>query len=93
MYGGGGTFEARQGGSTSLYDFYFVYNDGSYYYGTVADNGTYGYYSGEKITTSHSNGGYYYIYANAGTTSRALGSVQTTYYYDTTSGASLHAVL
>ena len=81
------TKRGRQG-STSLYDFYFVYSDGSYYYGTVSDNGSYGYYIGETITTSHTYGGYYYISADAGTTSRALGSVQTTDYYDATSGKS-----
>ncbi len=70
---------------STLYDFYFVYNDGSYYYGTVADNGSYGYYSGETVSTSHTYGGYYYIYANAGATSQASGSVQTSSYYDTTS--------
>jgi hypothetical protein len=26
-----------------------IYGDNSFYYGTAADNGTYGYYAGEKI--------------------------------------------
>ena len=71
---------------TTLYDYEFVYKDGSYYYGTVADNGSKGYYSGETINGY--NGGYYYLYANAGSTSEASGRVSTSSYYDSTSGKS-----
>jgi hypothetical protein len=81
---GGNTAEAK--GGTSLYDFYFVYNDyvtggakGDLYYGTVADSGSFGYTVGEKITTSL---GYYYIYQSAGTTMQASGTVEDYYYYD-----------
>src|SRR6185312_5591208 len=82
-YGYGGYYEAKQP-NTSLYDFYFSYNDGSFYYGTVADNGNYGYYVGERVSTGH---GYYYLYSNEGRTSRSAGSVATTLYYDRTSGS------
>lgn len=97
-FGLGGKYEAMQGGnsapppppppppSTTLYGFYFVYNDQSYYFGTVADNGTYGYYAGETIYTNNTYGGYYYIYGAEGTTTRPVGNVQTTWYVDTTSG-------
>ena len=47
-FGDGGTYEAKMGGAT-LYDFKFTYADGSYYYGTVADDGTYGYFVGETM--------------------------------------------
>jgi hypothetical protein len=96
LFGGGGADEARQGvsspppppppPSTTLYGFYFVYDDQSYYFGTVADNGTYGYYAGETIYTNNTYGGYYYIYGAEGTTTRPVGNVQTTWYVDTTSG-------
>jgi hypothetical protein len=68
-----------------LYDFYFVYNDGSFYYGTVADNSRYGYHTGEQISEST---GYYYIWAAAGATARLVGSVQTTVYYAASNGTS-----
>jgi hypothetical protein len=84
-FGDGGEYEAKQGG-TQLYDFYFVYSDGSYYYGTVASSSsTYGYYSGETIQTSY---GYYYIYENGGSTGEKAGTVYTTDYYDVGSGKS-----
>src|SRR5205085_871834 len=77
-----GRYEATQ--AMNLYDFYFVYNDGSYYYGTVADNGPYGYHSSVQANTSY---GYYYIYNKESTaTSRAVGSVQAYYYYDRSNG-------
>jgi hypothetical protein len=70
----------------TLYDFYFVYNDyvtggakGDLYYGTVADNGSFGYSVGKLITTSL---GYYYIYQSAGATTEAAGTVNDYYYYD-----------
>jgi Cadherin-like/CARDB len=70
--------------AATLYDFYFIYPDGSYYYGTVADNGSYGYSVGETVygTTQ----GYYYIYSSAGATSEAAGTVSETYYYDSYNG-------
>ncbi len=83
LFGGNGLYEARQGGGTTLYDYEFVYKDGSYYWGTVADNGSKGYYAGDKINNSY---GYYYIYAYAGSTSEKSGTVYTTGYYDKTTG-------
>ena len=56
-----------------------IYGDNSFYYGTAADNGTYGYYAGEKINGAH--GGYYYIYGTSGSTSQAVGTVDDDYYY------------
>jgi len=70
----------------TLYGFVFSYNDGSYYFGTVADDGTYGYHTGETVFTSNTYGGNYYIYGDLGTTTNPVGSVHTTYYVDTTSG-------
>ena len=70
----------------TLYGFVFNYNDGSYYFGTVADDGTYGYHTGETVFTSNTYGGNYYIYGNLGTTTNPVGTVHTTYYVDTTSG-------
>jgi len=67
----------------TLYDFKFTYADGSYYYGTVADDGTYGYHVGETINGTSS--GSYNIYASAGSTSEAVGTVYDTSYYDVTS--------
>ena len=67
--------------SNDLYDFYFQYNDGSYYYGTVsATKGSY--YSGESISETN---GYYYVYGDGGSTGQTAGTVYTSYYYDTTS--------
>ena len=62
---------------TTLYDYEFVYKDGSYYYGTVADNGTHGYYSGETIDKTN---GSFHVYANAGATSETSGTVYTSGY-------------
>jgi hypothetical protein len=84
LFGGGGYYGPVEPSNT-LYDFYFEYNDGSYYYGTVSANSSYSYYSGEQISTSY---GYYYIYASAGTTSETAGTVYTTDYYDVTSDKS-----
>jgi len=85
-YGNGGLYEAKQGASksTALYDFYFLYNDGSYYYGTVADNGSYGYKTGQAISTAY---GYYDIYASAGATTATSGTVSTNNYHDATTGS------
>jgi len=82
-YGIGGAYEAKQG--SSLYDFYFVYKDGSYYYGTVADSGSYGYKVGQVVSTAY---GYYDIYASGGVTTQTSGSVSTNNYYDVTSNKS-----
>jgi hypothetical protein len=72
--------------ATDLYEFYFVYNDNSYYFGWAADNGTYGYYVGETITTNNTYGGYYVIYGSEGATTDAVGSVYTKDYVDQTNG-------
>jgi len=56
------TVDLAAASSTALYDFYFLYNDGSYYYGTVADSGSYGYKTGQVVSTAY---GYYDIYAAA----------------------------
>ena len=96
-FGLGGEYEAMQGTpasppppppppSTDLYEFYFVYNDQSYYFGWVADNGTYGYYVGETIAANNTYGGSYYIYGSAGATTDPVGSVYTKDYVDTTNG-------
>ncbi len=80
----GWTPNTAQTASNTLYDFYYVYPDGSYYYGTVADDGTYGYAVGE--TVNGTTKGYYYIYASAGSTSEAAGTVSDTSYYDVFTG-------
>ena len=67
-----------------LYDFYYVYSNGSYYYGTVADDGTYGYHTGETINGIY--GGYYYIYGTSGSTSEAVGTVNDYYYHSAQTG-------
>jgi hypothetical protein len=82
LFGYGGYYEPK--GATTLYDFYFVYADGSYYYGTVADNGSYRYYTGEKINGTY--GGYYYIYGTGGSTSQAVGTVNDYYFYSSQTG-------
>jgi hypothetical protein len=78
-FGKSGLYEAKQG-STNLYDYKFIFTDGSYYYGTVAAYSG----SGDYFATSK---GYYYIDGNAGPTSEAVGTVYTTAYYDTTSNS------
>ena len=61
-----------------IFDFVFVYNDNQdYYYGTVADNGTFGYSTGEQIPT---NSGTYDIFNQEGTTTETAGTVSVTYY-------------
>ena len=69
-----------------LYDFVFKYNDyianpdaGNYYFGTVADDGTYGYAVGQTIITA---AGRYEITQNLGPTTRAVGSVNDYNYWD-----------
>jgi hypothetical protein len=63
---------------TNIFDFVFTYNDGKDHYdGTVADNGTSGYHSGETVTTAS---GQYDIFAQAGAASEAAGTVFVTYY-------------
>lgn len=80
-FGGGGGDEAKQG--VTLYDFTFTFSDGSYYSGTVADNGSYGYFVGESYFTSY---GYYEVTGSSGfSTSEANGAVQVTSYYDSNS--------
>ena len=73
-------FHVRNGvvqGST-LFDFVFTYNDGKdYYYGTVADNGSFGYHEGQLITTAF---GEYHIYNEEGSTTQSPGTVAVTYY-------------
>jgi autotransporter passenger strand-loop-strand repeat protein len=60
--------------ATNLFDFEFTYADGKdYYYGSVADNGTYGYATGETI---NSTAGQYTIYNEEGLpTSEPAGTV------------------
>ncbi len=55
---------------TAYYFYWYSPNSGDYYYGTVYDDGTYGYYTGEYVygpyssTESGSGDGYYYIYTS-----------------------------
>jgi len=65
----------------TLYDFYFTYKDyeasgaarGNYYYGTVVDDGTFGYGVGQNLI----NGiGTYHIYKIEGATGQAVGTVR-----------------
>jgi hypothetical protein len=76
--GHGGNQITLAPGST-IDDFVFTYNDGKdYYYGTVADNGTYGYQVGGSITTGS---GTYDIFSQNGTPSaEAAGAVFVSYY-------------
>lgn len=83
-FAGGGSAEALQG--NALYDFTFTYNDSSYYTGTVADDGSYGYHIGETISANGTFGGTYTITAFAGGTTQAAGTVSVAYYYDASSG-------
>jgi len=56
---------------SSLFDFIYVYNDGKdYYFGTVADNGTYNYQPGQTITTS--GGQYTIVNQQSGAVARRL---------------------
>ena len=74
-------FQVRNGvvQQSTLFDFEFTYNDGKdYYFGTVADNGTFGYHAGQLITTAS---GRYNIYQqDSSTTTAASGTVSVTYY-------------
>jgi FG-GAP-like repeat len=64
--------------SANLFGFIFTYNDGkSYYDGVVADNGSFGYFVGQRINTS---AGFYQIIQNLGATSFASGAVVVTSY-------------
>ena len=83
-FGEGGSFEARQGGNP-VYRFVFNYRDGSLYYGTVADGGGYGYAVGQVILTAY---GSYRLYASAGYSAEAAGTVHVVSYYDVTSRTS-----
>jgi hypothetical protein len=87
-FGSGGAFEALTPAPptlpTTLYDFVYVYADGSSYHGTVADNGTYGYHVGQRINGA--NGGLYAIIGSEGATSRPAGTVFDYSYYDAASG-------
>jgi hypothetical protein len=74
-------FHVRNGvvQQSTLFDFVFTYNDGKdYYFGTVADNGTFGYHTGQLLTTAS---GQYNIYQqDSGTTTAAAGTVSVFYY-------------
>ncbi|HUI26666.1 MAG TPA: NF038122 family metalloprotease, partial [Candidatus Kryptonia bacterium] len=67
----------------TLYNFKFTYRDGSYYIGTVADSGQYGYHVGETINGTSQ--GFYTITGSLGLTSQASGTVYDTSYFDVTS--------
>src|SRR5439155_12083675 len=65
--------------TTSLFDFLYRYNDGGdYYYGTVADNGGYGYHTNQQLPAAA--GSYAIFNQEADTTGAAPGSVFVTYY-------------
>jgi hypothetical protein len=74
-------FHVRNGvvQQSTLFDFVFTYNDGKdYYFGTVADNGTFGYHTGQLLTTAS---GQYNIYQqDSSTTTAAAGTVSVLYY-------------
>ena len=77
-FGGGGAQEARQYADT-LFSFRFTYTDGSFYYGTVVDDGRYGYHYGQTITTPY---GAYTFYNNTAATQLPVGQVNVTGYID-----------
>ena len=92
---GGDYYEADNTNLTAYYFYWYSPNSGDYYYGTVYDDGTYGYYAGEVVygpyssTESGSGDGYYYIYSSAGANGSgyAVGNVVTdSTYYDGNSG-------
>jgi hypothetical protein len=61
---------------TNLFDFVFTYNDGKdYYNGTVADNGSFGYFTNDTFA---SGAGTYDIFSQTGTTTAAPGTVSVT---------------
>ena len=81
------------------YDFYW-YSPNSHdgYYGTVYDDGTYGYYVGEiyygsySSTEAGSGDGYYYIYSGVDTEGSAFhstGNVVVSSYYDADTGSTM----
>jgi hypothetical protein len=76
LFGWSGFYEPK---FTTLYDFYFKYPDGNSYIGTVADDGTYGYFVGETIKGSK---GFYQIYNSSGVTTQSVGAVTDIYYHD-----------
>jgi hypothetical protein len=84
-YGGGGTAHADiNPGTLSYYDFEFLYPDGSYYLGRVADDGTYGYAIGQTIQKGNS-GAEYVVYNKEATSPPAgtkAGYVSDLLYYD-----------
>jgi len=88
VYGGGSTATAEiTPGTLTTYDFQFMYPNGSYYDGTVYDNGTYGYKVG---ATGSEPGGTYSIYAASTTPPPAGALAGETYaltYYDITDKA------
>jgi hypothetical protein len=81
------------------YNFYWYSpNSGDYYYGTVYDDGTYGYFTGQTYydgslsTESGSADGYYYIYSSSNATGSGYSAGQvtgTSAYWDAQSGSSL----
>jgi Tol biopolymer transport system component/glycosyltransferase involved in cell wall biosynthesis len=75
---GAGATEAKEAAAT-LYDYTFVYDNGSAYTGTVAAGGAYVYAAGQTIAGS---GGFYTITSSAGATTDAPGTVRTSLYYD-----------
>jgi hypothetical protein len=76
--GNGGTLIRVQSGAPNLFDFVFTYDGGAdYYYGTVADNGSFGYFVNDTFALG---GGAYDIFSQAGTTTEAPGTVFVTYY-------------
>jgi hypothetical protein len=86
-YGGGGTAMANLTPSTpTMYDYQFMYSNGSYYDGKVVDNGTYGYKVGQTMAESD---GTYTIYAqdpSAPSTGAQAGYNYVELYHDATSG-------
>ncbi len=76
-YGGGGTAAPTASTTYTDYDYYFMYPSGTYYYGVVVDNGTYGYKVGESMSK---DGGTYTIYGSSPT---AAGNYQAGYNYMT----------
>ncbi len=79
-FGSGGAYEAAHLNGNDSFDFFYMYPDGAHYYGTVVDDGSAGYHVGQQITGA--NGGYYYIYDDAGPTNQAVGTVTETVYID-----------
>jgi autotransporter passenger strand-loop-strand repeat protein len=71
--------------SSTLFDFVFTYDSGGdYYFGTVADNGTFAYQLGQAIPVA---AGQYFIFNSEGATQRAAGTVAVTFYSHNGPGA------